>query len=595
VHFGAFRESPELSAVSAAVDAAVELTNCTLSSSTDPTLLAGEGSQVRCSGVTFRSSATFGVLASGAATVYLDGCRVADCSAGGVLVGDNAHAHIALCDIRKNGQAGIQVRGNGRAHIERVTVAENDSGLLARGEAAVTVSGSELSQVACVGGAVVRSVSNNLGGIVAQDYGFVSSERDTLTGRTVAAVRNGRVESKGATVRDVDGCGFLCRSGSELIVADAKVHGVSGCGFAVGEGARLEMRLCSVAKSRGPGLVADGGGCAVKCTFVECGAVGAEFNGLFDVEECEFSRNGGAGAVFRNCSGIECRNCVFDGNKGPGADVAACAVAFTKCAFRSNLIGIRGSDGAELKADECQIEGGSTGIAAFGGTLKIVRGGIGKCSELGVGVFGGGRASFEGLTIKDVGGYGIEVKGGEVTLSGCSVTVSVSGVGIAAVDESRVKCAKCKIVSSSVRPPCDIGGNAKLELEECDISGSGRGLGLQAHDGGTLDMNRSKLHGGWKFGIVVGEKGICQGSNSVVTECETGGVYVKEGGKAHFSESQFEKNGQLGICLDGGEIDLKDCGVRDHASCGILVQQPGILKESSTKYGNNGANDVLRK
>jgi hypothetical protein len=388
-----------------------------------------------------------------------------------------------------------------------------------------------------------------------------------------------------------------------VTLTDSTITRIDQYGIQARDRSKLDLKQITISELPGPGLVLSGNptGSAQKCKFTASQTVGGEFRNVnqFEITDCEFSGHGAAGATFRDNNGITLKNCVFASNVHVGADVLGqkCAPKFTGCKFHGNSIGINVTEGAAPTVSDSTVTDNSKfGVSIVGANSKFSGTHFLKSGDAAIALSEGGQSSFSGCTIQENPKIGCQVqsKGTTADFTNCKFFATQSAVAIAAVSEGAVRCNKCTLESTSSRALVEASLQGTCLFAESDLSGGSAGVGLQASEKGVLQFHKSNVHGKWKYGVLVAPKGICQGAETAFTDGQGGGICVQQGSAATFQTCRFERNGQLGLHVQGS-VKMVGCTVAQHAQCGIYVEQPGQLSETDTKYANNGQQNVVRK
>jgi hypothetical protein len=200
--------------------------------------------------------------------------------------------------------------------------------------------------------------------------------------------------------------------------------------------------------------------------------------------------------------------------------------------------------------------------------------------------------------VHDNENFGIQAagKGSSVQAHGTTFAnhVGQSGIAIITMQGAVAYCNGCTF-SNTQHPHCELRQGATVTLENCDLGPTNAGIGLQAHDGGILELKGTKLHGCAKFGIMVGENGLLKAWNSTLCECGVGALYTNPGCNVELVGCTIENNGQFGMQLTGGVIKTSQCTIRNHTAFGVVVFHVAQFGDDQNQYLNNGQQDVFHQ
>jgi hypothetical protein len=598
--------------------AILDLYGCEVFGSFHPGVYLTDSAIVRIASSKIYKTQTYGILIDTDATLFLESSLVYEHAAVGIVVEDAANIHVLGCEIRTNVYTGFEVTSSGYVHLENSTFQEEGTGILAKGGAGLLLQGCRISQCPNAGllvidGAVVKASENTFsdGGeaalVLLQEKAYMCSERDKFTGTAataIAVLSQSEFDGRGVSIDGLSGTGIVSYGEGSVSLIETTITRVQQYGIQVRDRSKVELRQVTVSDLPGPALVLSGNatGSVQQCKFLGTQTVGGEFRGVgkFEISDSEFSRHSAAGAIFRDAIAMTMNNCTFNGNGLEGVDILGqqCVPTFQKCKFQGNPIGINVTEAAAPVLQGCIVSDSSNyGVSLAGAGGKFEAAQVTNCGEVGIGVAGGGRPTFHNCVIKDNPKIGCQIQGKETftRFIGCQFSVTQAAIGVVGVAEGKAQCDKCKLEGTSSNPVASALNQGTVLLTESDVFGGSPGVALQGRDGGVLQLSKTTIHGKWSYGIVVANRGLCQGAESVITECQTGGISLEPQGLASFQACRVEKNGQHGIMIRAGKLTIAGCTISQHPAGGVISEQGSTFNEKDTKYSNNGPQDVIKR
>jgi hypothetical protein len=169
--------------------------------------------------------------------------------------------------------------------------------------------------------------------------------------------------------------------------------------------------------------------------------------------------------------------------------------------------------------------------------------GIYECGRTAVSIGRNVDAKFVHCNVYDNKNFGVELDG-----NGSKATIEDSEIrgsgtlGVYASEGATLTAIGCKI-EKSAHLNCEIKEQGTVILENCEVTGGGKGIGIQAHHGGTIQLVASKVYGDAKFGVMVGDGGVLKGLKSQIAQCGTAGVYTQAAATVEMMSCIIEKNG----------------------------------------------------
>jgi hypothetical protein len=116
---------------------------------------------------------------------------------------------------------------------------------------------------------------------------------------------------------------------------------------------------------------------------------------------------------------------------------------------------------------------------------------------------------------------------------------------------------------------------------------------VQVHDGGVLMLDETLIQKAAKFGVFVGSRGTCKGLKSTVRDCGKGGLYACPGSNSELEDCTFEKNGQVAVQVQGGNVLLLDGQVSGHSAYGVFVESGATFSKFGTTFRENEHEDLF--
>jgi hypothetical protein len=365
--------------------------------------------------------------------------------------------------------------------------------------------------------------------------------------------------------------GIQARNQSSLVLENVAVSGCEAVGLCLSN-----WVSATVTKSR----------------FSDC-QIGAQIQdiGAVRLRNCEFTKNRRAGAVFAGEVGGKISGCKFSENEGIGAQISGlrCGPLFANCNFDGNSVNLVVTERADPSFIDCTVHKAEKfGVSVVGASVAMSKVTVTECGTAGIGLFSGARGLFQGCQIKENPDIGCQVQSATAVAKFVSSNFTKHTMNAALVicDGAHVTCDRCGFRESCFAG-CEVVRNAVLEMENCAVSGTRHGVGVQVHLGGKATLTGTKLSNHSEFGLCVGVEGACELSRSELLNCTFGGAFVGVGGGSQFAHCTFMGNGNIGAQIEGSAA-FRGCHFTDHASAGIFTTSGANLQESDSTFVNNG-------
>ena len=608
--------SESLSCVGAHEEAVVEVERCHLSGSYNPALCASEKSLIRCTNTEVSNCKTYGALATKEATIYLRVCQLFGHQACAIAAMESGNVNVSQCEIYKNGNAGVEITSNGSIVLSECTIRDHDSvGIIVQGQVGAEVTRCKfmrcsLGAIKMTEGGVLRSTQNSYADatenvmIMSHANSYVYSYKDFFQGGCLAAFaafEGGRFDGEGLTIQNVPGCGALSYTQGHLSLRHSVFTGVGKISLQVRDNATLQLDTVESRNSgSNPLMITEGvKGFARNCKFDTGGNVGCEMVGIDDFEftNCEFNSNKMAGFACQKVV-LKFTNCKFNQNGQIGVDVngEGSKTTFTGCEFNKNgEAGFSCVNGAEATLDSSVIgDSGKIGLSASHCNMQVTNVEFRGNANAAISATDHAVIKFVKCNIHDNMGFGAQAhqSGTKVRFEDCTMVDQTQGLAIMAVESAKVKCVKCTI-KNSLHPHCEIANSARCTLQECDVGTATGGICLQVHDGGVLQLKNTHVHGAPKFGVMVGTKGVMKGFDSKITDCGTCAFCAQAESTSELVKCEIVKGGDVAVQIQGGDVTLTDCVVKEHTSYGVIVAGGGKFHDNNTLFSMNGQKNVV--
>ena len=185
------------------------------------------------------------------------------------------------------------------------------------------------------------------------------------------------------------------------------------------------------------------------------------------------------------------------------------------------------------------------------------------------------------------------MKGSTARLIESSFSNHANATSIVVSDDGVIQCEGCKF-DLALQAHCEVGKGATAFLTRCEIGPTAQGIGVQVHDGGVLMLDQTIIQKAAKFGVFVGGNGTCKAVKSTVRDCGKGGLYATQGSNSELEDCSFEKNGQVALQVQGGDVLLLDGQVSGHYAYGVFVFSGATFSKFGTTFRENGHEDMFR-
>jgi hypothetical protein len=607
--------APALSAVAVSGSAICDIQNCEFTQSHNAALYASETAMVRVEASVIHGSKTYGVGVHGNSTVYLNASHVFANGGAGICVISNGNLHLTNSQVYENSVSGIEVTSRGHVHIESCTIRDHPNGisLLVKGNSGVYVTSSLLAScgqgtVKLDEGAVIQSVGNEYkdagdNAMLLCTQGSVAySENDVFSGSgksALAVANSGRVEMKGGTIQDMEVMAAMLYDAGVVVMSDSTIQRVARFGF---QATRLSVvELTNVTMTQvACGLLGNQiRGFARGCTFSNSSNIGAEMTDVseFEFEDCTFSGNETVGISYRESSAVRAINCRFDGNLRAGVDINGreCRPLFANCQFRDNgVVGANVIGGSSPKfVGGLVARSGKVGISVAEAAVEADALEVAENKQAGLSISDGSTATFTRCLIRNNPTFSVQIHTNRATATFEGTHFTECGsVHLFAIEGGSVLCRGCKLDGSN-SPHCEVREEGHVTVDGCDVSRTLKGIRLQVREGGKLRLLNTKVHHEQKFGVMVGDGGQMEATNTTVVDCAVGGIYIQGTGTVVVTTSRLENNGNYALQAEGGTITLDRCLVKNHRAYGVVLRSGAQLVDNGTRYEANGQKDVF--
>ena len=458
---------------------------------------------------------------------------------------------------------------------ERLKFVRDVTLLAEDGRGSVVVDGGDgVAAFAGAGTATLRGIVLRGGGTgfpaVQVGNGTLQLDDCTVEGTGIVAlhVPSGRVTTRSCAVTNPSGAGILVEKTGAGTLETTAFNEIGTAGIVVIEGADPTFRRCTITGVRGTGVLSTQGGLGV-------------------LEDCDISGVEGAGIAVEEGGGIRVRGTVVHDTPNIGIQVSDGRPAFDGCTVRatgSHAVVVSGDAGPTMR--ECRFTGGEghalllveqatgqysgCGFTAGAAAAVAVSGSAAPVFEHGSAHGGSATAvllreqahgTFSRLTI-DSGQIGLTV-GGDArgTLDGVTVTgCSRSGIQVADRGTANVR-------------------NSRVE--------GGEVAGVLIGTRGTVSLDDTSLRGA-AVNLLVGEDGSATATACELCDARTDGVQAHQGATVTLRRSRVHRNGGAGVRFAPGSTgQLDSCELVDNAGDGLLVETTGDVDVTGTTQTGN--------
>ena len=612
--------SETISAVQVVGTSCCELDNCLLRGSHNPCLMSVEQSQVYAFRCNFTNSKTFGTLANDNSSMTLEFCQSYENITSGVNAVGNANLFVKGGTIRNNQNCGFEITTAGSVTIQDAEIKdqENGTGFLIQGEnvkALITDSTFVNNQLACIkasSGAKVVSKQNSFDGakqnvlVLAHENGVVDLENDTLTGECISALAvfdKGTIQAKGIKIADVSGAAALAYEGGKLFIDGGEVTAATATAFQIRDQAEFSLTNINIQNSKdlSIALLSDATGTIENCNVVGGAGVGLEATGVskVTVSNSKFLQNAVCGASIHDNVSLQFSNCEFSNNGQIGLDVTGenTTPVFTQCVFSgSSEACINANQGCAPQFVNCQIANGpKIGVSIVNLSTPYFKGcDISAIGVAGLSISGGSKPIFEECNIHDNNNFGAQIHqpGTLATFVSTYFTNHIKSVSIVALNQANIVCKGC-FFSGSLQPHFEIRDASTVQLENCDVSNSGRGTGIQVHAGGILNLVNTNIHDEAKLGLMIGDRGTVSIQGGTISNCGQAGILCMTNGVLKMQGATLDHNGQFSMqLLAGSTAEITGCTISNHTMFGFVMARGANVEYSDNNFSNNGQRDI---
>jgi hypothetical protein len=606
-----------LSAFQVAGTAAVDIDGCDIGCSHNAPLLVREDAIVRITSSSVHGGKGYGILLDNNATAYVKSTTISENGMTGLTVQGNSSLNMSQCDVFGNGSCGIDVQSTGSVKIDGTVIRDHSHGTglsVLRGAGAAFLNSRITNCSACLAkvsdGAGLRCAGSQFEGqlenvlVMVTSGGFFVSEGDKFQGRALSAVAvcdGARAQIHSLQLQSFDGVGLMAYDGGFLGLTQCAILQSTKIALHVRDQATVEFDGVTIAGCPAPAMTITRGvtGTIKNSRFVQ-NAVGAEFSfcGRLEVTACEFSQNAQNGAMMQEAFDAKFTSCAFRDNQEFGVDCVrkGCSPYFEACEWaRNGRGGINVEDGAFADFKSCTIlENRGIGLGVQGATARVIQVDLTQNNEASISVSERSTAQFESCTIHDNPGFGAQVYlDSKAKFAQCHFSQHPNSPALFVTNGAKARCRLCRF-QNQVAAHCDVSQSATISLVECDLSLAARGTGVQVNLKGKLKLKGTHIHQESKYGIVIADEGSVIGTKASIYGCGTAGVFMVGSASASFTDSYITGNGDMGVHVQGGELTLKGCVLKQHRQYGVLLSVSGKFTDGGNEFRENMIEDIGR-
>ena len=138
----------------------------------------------------------------------------------------------------------------------------------------------------------------------------------------------------------------------------------------------------------------------------------------------------------------------------------------------------------------------------------------------------------------------------------------------------------------------EIGGESRCKFENCDLSKSLDGISIYAHEGSSVDIDRSQLHDESKTAIFADSQSQLNIQKSKIMKCGSCGIFLNGDSKSVIQKNVIESNG-TGIHAEFGEVRIDENTIKNNTEFGIYAtNNVRFVSNDNNEFSENGKGDT---
>ncbi|MBW8792678.1 MAG: right-handed parallel beta-helix repeat-containing protein [Streptomyces sp.] len=416
----------------------------------------------------------------------------------------------------------------------------------------------------------------------------------TVTGHAWAAVlawNEGRLAVRDCRMANTLGAGIVVTSPEAGTVEKTTVADTGSSAVVVAERGRLTLRDCDLTGARGNGVCVNGQGSALvektRISRTAKPAVVVEQEARAELIGLAVTGSEMCDAYLTSSGKVTISDSAFTGSAGSAVYIGTGAAPVLRGVVVSDAAdhGLRVVDGAEVRADDCEIARTPLGVVVEGGGAAVF-GGLTVRGAAQAAIVTGAKATaeFERLTVTGGTGGLRALEGGRVTIRGGEITTSdgdgleVAGGGSGQVSELLLRAvggcgisvtgASSVTVDSATLRDCGtgvaVGADGELTIRDSEISDA-TADGIRVHEGATADVVGCRVHGAAGHGVIIEPSARVALSHCTVMDNAGDGVR----------------------CVLGEPVTVEDCEVVGNAGTDLNRARPadrpaGVVRPNSS-------------
>ncbi|WP_406442575.1 right-handed parallel beta-helix repeat-containing protein [Streptomyces sp. NBC_00631] len=395
----------------------------------------------------------------------------------------------------------------------------------------------------------------------------------SVTGHAWAAVlawNQGRLAVRDCRMTNTLGAGIVVTSPEAGTVENTTVTDTGSSAVVVAERGRLTLRDCDLTGARGNGVCVNGQGNALvektRISRTAKPAVVVEQEARAELIGLAVTGSEMCDAYLTSSGKVTVSDSTFTGSAGPAVHIGTGAAPVLRGVVVSDAAGhgLRVTDGAKVRADDCEI----------------------ARTPLGVVVEDGGAAVFGGLTVRGAAQAAV-VTGAEATAEFERLTVTGGTGGLRALDGARLTVRGGEITTSD-GDGLEVAGGSSGQVSELLLRAVG-GCGISVIGASSVTVDSATLRD-CGTGAVVGAESELTMRDSEVGDATADGIRVREGATAEVTGCRVHGAGGHGVVVEpSARVALSHCTVMDNAGDGVrcVLGEP-VTVEDCEVVGNAG-------